>query len=100
MKIFVIGCGRWGTFIAWYLDHIGHEVTLYGREGSKNMETLMRERKNEYITLPDSLRLTSSLEGTVEADTIVISISSQNLQSLCETLEPYDLKYKTFVLCM
>ena len=71
MKLFVIGCGRWGTFIAWYLDHIGHEVTLYGREGSKNMETLMRERKNEYITLPDSLQLTNSLEGTKEADTIV-----------------------------
>lgn len=100
MKLFVIGCGRWGTFIAWYLDHIGHEVTLYGREGSKNMEALMRERKNEYIALPDSMQLTNSLEGTKEADVIVISISSQNLQTLCETLEPYDLKYKTFVLCM
>lgn len=100
MKLFVIGCGRWGTFIAWYLDHIGHEVTLYGREGSKNMEKLMRERKNEYIALPDSMQLTNSLEGTKEADVIVISISSQNLQSLCETLRPHDLKYKTFVLCM
>ena len=100
MKLFVIGCGRWGTFIAWYLDHIGHEVTLYGREGSANMEALMRERKNEYITLPESLHLTNSLEKTVEADVIVISISSQNLQALCETLKPYDLKDKTFVLCM
>ena len=32
MKITVIGCGRWGSFITWYLDHIGHEVTLYGRK--------------------------------------------------------------------
>ena len=100
MKIFVIGCGRWGTFIAWYLDHIGHDVTLYGRAGSKNMEALMCERKNEYMQLPDSLQLTNSPEGAKDADVIVISISSQNLQSLCETLEPYDLKYKTFVLCM
>lgn len=100
MKLFVIGCGRWGTFIAWYLNHIGHEVTLYGREGSKNMEQLMRERKNEYIALPDSLQLTSDLTGAQEADIVVISISSQSLQSLCDTLKPYDLKYKTFVLCM
>ena len=100
MKAVVIGCGRWGTFIAWYLDHIGHEVTLYGREGSANMDALMRERKNEYITLPESLHLTNSLEKTAEADVIVISISSQNLQALCETLKPYDLKNKTFVLCM
>ena len=31
MKITVIGCGRWGSLITWYLDRIGHEVTLYGR---------------------------------------------------------------------
>ena len=31
MKAMVIGCGRWGSFIAWYLRKIGHEVTLYGR---------------------------------------------------------------------
>ena len=35
MKIAVIGCGRWGSFIAWYLDKIGNEVTLYGRESSE-----------------------------------------------------------------
>ncbi len=28
MKIAVIGCGRWGSFIAWYLDKIGNEVSL------------------------------------------------------------------------
>ncbi len=100
MKISVIGCGRWGTFIAWYLDHIGHDVTLYGRTGSKNMQRLMAERKNEYVVLPDSLALTNDLSCVTDAEVIVISISSQNLQSLCETLEPYDLRYKTFVLCM
>lgn len=100
MKIQVIGCGRWGTFIAWYLDHIGHEVTLYGRKDSKNMQRLMREHRNEYVELPDSLKLTNELDGVKDADMIVISISSQNLQALCDTLAPYDLKYKMFVLCM
>ncbi|MCQ2457025.1 MAG: glycerol-3-phosphate dehydrogenase, partial [Clostridia bacterium] len=32
MKITVIGCGRWGSLITWYLDRTGHDVTLYGRE--------------------------------------------------------------------
>ena len=32
MKVMVIGCGRWGSLITWYLDSIGHKVTLYGRE--------------------------------------------------------------------
>lgn len=100
MKITVIGCGRWGTFIAWYLNHIGHDVTLYGRAGSHNMQRLMKERKNDYVALPDSLTLTNDLECVTQAEVIVISISSQNLQSLCDTLAPSDLRYKTFVLCM
>lgn len=100
MKITVIGCGRWGTFIAWYLNRIGHDVTLYGRAGSHNMQRLMKERKNDYVALPDSLKLTNDLECVTQAEVIVISISSQNLQSLCDTLAPSDLRYKTFVLCM
>ena len=100
MKITVIGCGRWGTFIAWYLNHIGHDVTLYGRAGSHNMQRLMKERKNDYVALPDSLKLTNDLECVTQAEVIVISISSQNLQSLRDTLAPSDLRYKTFVLCM
>ena len=100
MKITVIGCGRWGTFIAWYLNHIGHDVTLYGRAGSHNMQRLMKERKNDYVALPDSLKLTNDLECVTQAEVIVISLSSQNLQSLRDTLAPSDLRYKTFVLCM
>ena len=38
MKITVIGCGRWGSFIAWYLQRIGHDVTLYGRPSSDHMQ--------------------------------------------------------------
>lgn len=51
-KVFVIGCGRWGTFIAWYLDKIGHKVFLYGRENSRNMRELLETRKNNYLSLP------------------------------------------------
>ena len=29
MKITVIGCGRWGSFIAWYLNKIKHEDALW-----------------------------------------------------------------------
>ena len=29
-KVLVIGCGRWGTFIAWYLNSLGLDVSLYG----------------------------------------------------------------------
>ena len=67
-NIFVLGCGRWGSFIGWYLDNIGHKVTLYGRENSKNMKRFMETRQNDYITLSESIILTSNLEDIKQAD--------------------------------
>ena len=99
-KIFVIGCGRWGTFIAWYLDNIGHSVSLYGRSSSKRMEELMESGKNEYLTLSDSMVLTNSYNGISSSDIIIVSISSQALQNVANDLKELDIKNKTIVLCM
>ena len=66
MKISVLGCGRWGTFHAWYADHIGHEAVLWGRPGSKHIEELAATRKNEYLTLPESVALTSVATGVAD----------------------------------
>ncbi len=100
MKISVIGCGRWGTFIAWYLDKVGHEVMLYGRTESKNFIELQATRANGTVALNDSLMLTSSLADVEKAEVIVISVGSQGLRKLIEQLKEYGIKNKTFVLCM
>ena len=100
MKIGVIGCGRWGTCIAWYLDKLGCDVTLYGRQNSEKMHRLVTQRKNDFMTLPDSLKLTYDLSEVTSKDIIIISISSQQLSSLCETLNSEGVKNKIFVLCM
>ena len=99
-KIFVIGCGRWGSFIAWYLDRIGHEVSLYGRSTSANMKEFIETRKNEYLTLSDSMKLTTSFEACKDAEIIVISISSQTLYQVVNDLAELEIKGKTIVLCM
>lgn len=100
MKITVIGCGRWGSLITWYLDYIKMDVTLYGREESKNMQRFMQERKNDYLELPESVTLTTDLGCLQDAEVIVISVNSQGLQSLLEEMKPYNLQNKIFVLCM
>lgn len=99
-NVFVIGCGRWGSFITWYLDRIGHNVTLYGRSSSDRMKTFMETRKNEYVTLEDSVKLTTDLSGCMDADIIVISISSQTLSQLASQLAELGIQNKTIVLCM
>ena len=100
MKITVIGCGRWGSLITWYLDSIGHDVTLYGRENSKNMQRFIKERKNDLLKFPESIKLVTDLACVKEAEVIVISVNSQGLQSLMDELKQYELTDKIFVLCM
>ncbi len=100
MTVTVIGCGRWGSCIAWYLDGLGHKTTLYGRPDSENMKKLIQERKNEYMEIPETLNLSCDTECIKESDVIVISINSQGLRALCSQLSELDLKNKIFVLCM
>lgn len=100
MTISVIGCGRWGAFIAWYLDSIGNTVTVYGPEEAPQIHEFMNTRTNGTLTFPESIRLTTSLEEALKNDTVIVSIPSQNLRSLMEEMIPLRPVNKTFVLCM
>ena len=101
MKITVIGCGRWGSFLTWYLDKIGHSVTLYGREGSKNMARFLSSRRNDLLELRESITLSTDLESAAkDADVIVISVDSQGLRGVFSELNGLSLTNKSFVLCM
>ncbi len=101
MNITVIGCGRWGSFLAWYLDRLNHDVTLYGREGSKKLNEFQTERTNGLVTLDDKIHLTSNLDKAVStAEIIVISIGAQNFRALMRQLSTFDLNGKIIVLCM
>jgi len=58
--------------------------------------------KNDYLSLPDEIELTSSLEGALSfAEVIIISISAQELRSFAKRLSEYsEMQGKTFILCM
>ena len=101
MKISVLGCGRWGSFIAWYLCNHGHEVYSWGPEDDYSYQVLKETGKNEYVELDSRIRLTCDLQEAVEhAETIIISISSQGLRGFIKRITAYDVKDKNFVLCM
>ena len=101
MKISVLGCGRWGSFIAWYLTQRGNEVTSWGPEGDPSYEVLKQTGRNEYVQLDERIRLTCDLERAVsDAQIIVISISSQGLRVFMRRIMRCDVSDKIFVLCM
>lgn len=101
MKISVLGCGRWGSFIAWYLCNNGHDVYSWGPEDDYSYKVLKETGKNEYVPLDKRITLTCDLEKAVShAETIIISISSQGLRGFVKRILEYDVSDKNFVLCM
>lgn len=100
MKITVIGCGRWGSFIAWYTNSIGHDVKVYDKPDSPAMMQLKSTRFNGTLTYPDSIELLGRLEDGLSSDVIIISVPSQVLRSLFAEIMSYEPKNKIFVLCM
>jgi len=101
MKISVLGCGRWGSFIAWYLVNKGYDVTSWGPEEDYSYRVLRETGKNEYVELDKRICLTCDLAPAVEsADIIIISISSQGLDGFIKRVIKCGVGNKKFVLCM
>ncbi len=101
MKVSVLGCGRWGSFIAWYLCNHGHDVYSWGPEDDYSYKVLKETGKNEYVNLDERIRLTCDLKEAIDhAEVIIISISSQGLRGFMQRIIQHDVSEKKFVLCM
>ena len=101
MKAAVLGCGRWGSFITWYLSTQGIPVMEWGRGESPAYRELLERRENKYVRLSPAVRLTSDLSDAVaSSDTLFISIKSQGLRELAQKAASVGAVKKTVVLCM
>lgn len=105
MNIAVLGCGRWGSFHAWYAHRIGHNVMLWGRRGSPHLAELCAARKNEFLTMPEEVRLTDDLGAALRfAEIVIISIHAQALRAFLRDLRDAErmseVAGKRVVLCM
>ena len=105
MRVSVLGCGRWGSFHAWYAHRVGHAVTLWGRAGSAHLAQLRGTRTNEFLTLPEDICLTDDLATAIRtAEIVIISIHAQALRSFLHDLHTQgygvELANKYVILCM
>ena len=96
----VLGCGRWGSFLSWYLDYLGYNVKLYGRASSKTFQALQESGENAFLKLRTHTQLTSSLEEAVTNNELFLAVGAQNMRALMRELSAWDLRSKTLVLCM
>ena len=99
MNISVLGCGRWGSFIANYLS-TKNDVFLWGRSGGRSYSQLLENRKNEYLELSENVKLTCSLEQALQSDIIIISILTKELDGFLKEVKPLIKENQKFVFCM
>ena len=100
MNISIIGTGRWGSFIAWYIKRIGHNITICGEENAPDFIELRDTRSNSVVSFPEDVEITSNLERALKSEIIIISVPSQALRSLMSRIKEASPRDKTFVLCM
>ncbi|MBR5314519.1 MAG: NAD(P)H-dependent glycerol-3-phosphate dehydrogenase [Clostridia bacterium] len=99
MDITVIGCGRWGSCIAWYLDKIGHNVTLYGND-LVQIRKIMETRTNGVVNFGERMNITDDITVAAKNKTTVISIPSQAVRGLMKELQAYGANERDYILCM
>ena len=101
MKFTILGCGRWGTFLAWYLNKQGHEILIWGRETSNNLKQLKQFRANDYVTINDDIILSSSLSNALSfSKFIIIAIHGYELSQFMKLIQITDDSPKNYILCM
>ena len=84
MKISVLGCGRWGSCIAWYLDKIGHEVLSCGLPDAPEFIQLKNTRRNDYLEFPESIEISADLGYAVNRAEVIVFARRQDRSALHE----------------
>ena len=100
-KASVIGCGRWGGFLGYYIAKYKNTNTLmFGLLEDPAYQSLIKTGNNGYVTMPDNVSYTADIEKALENQFVIISIGCQGLRGLCRQLNQYDLRGKRFLLAM
>lgn len=101
MKVSVLGCGRWGSFLAWYNNRLGNDVISFGPEHDYSYQILKNTGRNEYVRFSEDIKISCDLDEALNhAETVIISISSQGLRGFASEIAKRNIKNKKFVLCM
>ena len=89
----MLGAGSWGTALAVHLGHIGHDVTLWGRDHALLAEMATRRANPTYLpdlTFPETVRptpeLTSALSG---ARLVIVAVPSHGLRLVMRAAAPH-----------
>lgn len=100
-NITLIGCGRWGGFLGYYVATYKQAQTLmYGLPEDPAYQSLIKTGSNGYVTMPANVSYTTDIQKALQNQFIIVSIGCQAFRGLCRQLNQYDLRGKRFLLAM
>ena len=74
-KITVIGCGRWGGFLGYYVaKYKKADVLMYGLEIDPAYQSLIKTGNNGYVTMPENVSYTTDIEKALKNQFVIVSI--------------------------
>jgi glycerol-3-phosphate dehydrogenase (NAD(P)+) len=89
----VLGAGSWGTALAVHLARVGHDVSLWARDGSTVRDIAARRANVVYLPdvhLPDGIHPTGSLEDALrDTDFVVCAIPSHGCRAVIRAAVPH-----------
>lgn len=92
-KAAVLGAGSWGTVLAMVLAENGLDTILWARRKEVAEEINQQRRNKRYvpgITLPKSLRATTSLsEAVTNCDLVMVVVPSKSVRDVVREIRPY-----------
>jgi glycerol-3-phosphate dehydrogenase (NAD(P)+) len=88
----VLGAGSWGTALAVHLARVGHDVTLWARDGSLVDDMQARRANAVYlpdINFPPTLGVTAELDAALkDADLVVVAVPSHGFRDVIRHAAP------------
>src|SRR5262245_47859092 len=89
----VLGAGSWGTALAIHLGHVGHHVTVWGRDLQLMGEMSRRRANPTYLpdlTFPAPVTPTTSLpDALAGARHVIVAVPSHGLRSVVRAAVPH-----------
>ncbi len=101
-KLYVMGCGGFGTALSVMFSGAGHDVTLWGWMKSEN-DALREHRENipllKGVHIPEAIRIVDTVDGVEEADAVIIATPTVGVRGTAKLLKD-KLSPDTVVACV
>lgn len=86
----ILGGGAWGTALALTAHRAGNQTTMWTRNADQIQEMQQTRENSKYlsnISLPDDLKITSSLEHAVQSNIIILACPAQSMRGFLESIK-------------